>query len=110
MAADPWQPALCFTGGDDCALRAWDERAPASPAWADRREHGAGVCCILPSTHTEHLVATGSYDEAARAWDLRWPGRPLLLSKARGHVKRTLAGVAWAYRGEDVTLKAYATP
>ncbi|RMZ57219.1 hypothetical protein APUTEX25_004053, partial [Auxenochlorella protothecoides] len=86
VAADPWQPALCFTGGDDCALRAWDERAPASPAWADRREHGAGVCCILPSTHTEHLVATGSYDEAARAWDLRWPGRPLLLSKARGHL------------------------
>ena len=42
-----------------------------------RRAHKAGVCCIAPSKHSEHVVMTGSYDEDARLWDMRQPSLPL---------------------------------
>ena len=78
-ATDHWRPDLVFSGGDDCAFKLWDARGDcAAPAWADRRTHGAGVCCVAGSPHREHVVATGSYDEKARLWDLRAPARPVL--------------------------------
>mmetsp|Transcript_7733 Transcript_7733/g.25660 ORF Transcript_7733/g.25660 Transcript_7733/m.25660 type:complete len:358 (-) Transcript_7733:52-1125(-) len=73
-ATDPWRPGLVYTGADDCALKGWDARAAADgdgPAFVNRKSHGAGVCCIAPSPHDEHVLATGSYDENLRLWDVR---------------------------------------
>lgn len=82
-AADAWSADVVYSGGDDGVFAAWDARAGcAAPAWADRRAHAAGVCCVAASPHAEHLVATGSYDEAARLWDLRAPRRPLAAAAA----------------------------
>jgi WD40 repeat protein len=99
------QPYLLFSGGDDCAFKAWDcrgaapvvawqppagdtgdagdsgddfQREPGAPVFFDRRTHAAGVCCVAPHPTREHLVATGSYDEGIRLWDLRKATRPVV--------------------------------
>ncbi len=81
-ATDHWQPALIFSGGDDCAFKVWDTRqGVGAPAWVNRRAHGAGVCCVASGPWQEHLVATGSYDEKARLWDLRNASQPLHIAE-----------------------------
>ena len=86
VAWDAHDPCILFSGADDAAFKGWDVRAPpggaagaalATPTFVNSRVHGAGVCCVAPSPHTPHRVATGSYDEAARLWDTRALARPV---------------------------------
>ncbi|BDA51411.1 Diphthine methyltransferase [Coccomyxa sp. Obi] len=82
-AFDCWQENLLFSGADDAFLKAWDIRAPTrAPVFQNRKEHGAGVCCIQPSKQNEYVLCTGSYDEFIRLWDTRNPSRPLITAKA----------------------------
>ena len=92
-------PHTLFSGADDGVLRRWDLRAgdagessPDCPApievAANRRSHGAGVCCISPSLGRPHLLATGSYDEKARLWDARRLRHPLCELECGGGVWR----------------------
>lgn len=84
-ATDHWHPSIIYSGGDDCAFKVWDTRQGVeAPAWANRRAHSAGVCCVASSPHRDHLVATGSYDERARLWDMRMPSRPVQGAEVRG--------------------------
>jgi diphthamide biosynthesis protein 7 len=81
-STDYWHSSLIYSGGDDCAFKVWDTRQGVdAPAWANRKAHTAGVCCVASSPFQEHLVATGSYDERARLWDLRMPTRPVSLTE-----------------------------
>lgn len=78
------QPGLVYSGGDDAAWKAWDLRTPCHlAALADRRSHGAGVCCVASHPALEHVVATGSYDEHARVWDCRQLSRPVCACQVR---------------------------
>jgi len=71
---------VLLTGGDDCALRAWDLRcldassssssssgAP-TPLWADTKSHGAGVTSLQAfgggdeGGEDSWYFASGSYD------------------------------------------------
>lgn len=71
-------------GGDDAAYRLWDSRQGYdTPAWQDRRTHGAGVCIAASSPHQEHVAVTGSYDDRLRLWDLRSLARPLMQAEVR---------------------------
>ena len=54
---------------------------PEYPASLCRKAHGAGVCCIRCSPHSEHVVATGSYDECVRLWDTRMLHQPTCTSQ-----------------------------
>lgn len=75
---DVWSGVL-YSGADDSYFKGWDVREggdePAQ-AFGNRREHGAGVCCVRSSPHREHVVLTGSYDGNVRLWDVRAPGAP----------------------------------
>jgi len=83
-ATDHWHPSLLHSGGDDAAYRLWDSRQGfESPAWQNRKAHGAGVCCVASSPQQQHVVCTGSYDDHLRVWDLRAPHRPLLSAEVR---------------------------
>ncbi|CAI7850601.1 unnamed protein product, partial [Closterium sp. NIES-53] len=72
-----WNPEVLYSGGDDCAMCAWDLRtqipSPSSsplstsssrPAWRNIKAHRAGVTSLRCSPHSPHLLASGSYDEA----------------------------------------------
>ncbi len=84
-STDYWNSSIIYSGGDDCAFKVWDTRQGVdAPAWANRKAHGAGVCCISSSPLQQHAVVTGSYDERARLWDLRMPSRPVQVTEVRG--------------------------
>lgn len=90
IAVDCWQADLVFSGSDDSSLKGWDLRqSPNMPAFVNRREHGAGVCCMQSSPAIEHLLVTGSYDERVRLWDLRMLRRPTCTSQV------TTGGGVW---------------
>ncbi|GJP29056.1 hypothetical protein CLOM_g56 [Closterium sp. NIES-68] len=86
-----WQPEVLYSGGDDCAMCAWDLRthipsspsssplSPSSsrPAWRNIKAHRAGVTTLRCSPHSPHLLASGSYDEVVRFWDVRMPSMPI---------------------------------
>ena len=75
-----------YSGGDDCLLCHTDTRA-MQPAVLSRL-HTAGVCCVLPSASSPHLLATGCYDELVRVWDTRAWRRPLGEKRLNGGVWR----------------------
>jgi WD40 repeat protein len=54
-----------------------DDGDSAVPLFANRRAHGAGVCCISSHPRREHVLVTGSYDEAVRLWDTRMINKPV---------------------------------
>jgi diphthamide biosynthesis protein 7 len=85
-----------FTGADDAAFKGWDLRCgldASSPAFVNRRAHGAGVTCISPSPHDPHVVATGSYDDRVRLWDARMFVKPVEMCDAMD-----VGGGAWRLR------------
>ena len=85
-----------FTGADDAAFKGWDLRGgldASSPAFVNRRAHGAGVTCISPSPHDPNVVATGSYDDRVRLWDVRMFVRPVEICDAMD-----VGGGAWRLR------------
>lgn len=97
------QANVLYSGSDDSTFKGWDVRCPAavsssssdststagnsspqaaaetgaSPLLANRRAHGAGVCCISSHPRREHVLVTGSYDETVRLWDVRMLQRPV---------------------------------
>lgn len=84
---DANNPDILYSGGDDCSWKCWDIRCRlestgmarcSSMIWADRKSHGAGVCCISSSLLQPNVLCTGSYDDIARLWDVRYPAKPLL--------------------------------
>ena len=85
-----------FTGADDAAFKGWDLRGgldASSPAFVNRRAHGAGVTCISPSPHDPNVVATGSYDDRVRLWDARMFVKPVEMCDAMD-----VGGGAWRLR------------
>lgn len=75
----PLQPSIIYSGADDASFKGWDMRAPArSPAFVNRRAHGAGVCIVSGHPEQQHLLCTGSYDDHIRLWDSRLLQRPLM--------------------------------
>ena len=85
-----------FTGADDAAFKGWDLRGgldASSPAFVNRRAHGAGVTCISPSPHDPNVVATGSYDDRVRLWDARMFVRQVEMCDAMD-----VGGGAWRLR------------
>lgn len=83
-AGDLWNPSVIYSGGDDCAFKAWDTRQECSESgavWVNRKTHTAGVCCIASSPYQEHVVCTGSYDEKVRLWDTRMTNRPVYITE-----------------------------
>lgn len=75
------QPHVAYSGADDSMFKGWDIRQPDSPTFVNRREHGAGVCCIQSHPTRPHCCATGSYDEHVRLWDMRNTCAPISTSK-----------------------------
>lgn len=92
----------------------WDTRQGVeAPAWANRKAHTAGVCCVSSSPYQEHVVATGSYDERARLWDLRSASRPLQVAEVRRVVQllfliqgRQRVRLALPFEGYEYTCAA----
>lgn len=80
-----------FSGGDDAILQCFGlsttQDGPLTPAWQDRRIHGAGVTAILPLTDT--LVVTGSYDDNIRLLQVTISGRRQVVAETN------LAGGVW---------------
>lgn len=100
---EPWTLAfspddsLLFSGGDDAVLQALglssvnkeldnrpgettdDENAAATPLWADRKSHEAGVTSILPLAND--LLITGSYDDRIRLLSTPPVGRRKVLAE-----------------------------
>ncbi|KAG9394176.1 WD domain, G-beta repeat [Carpediemonas membranifera] len=71
---DPWccihseaDPNQLLTGGDDCALKVWDQRCP-EVVLKSSMAHGAGVTCM---TWVGGELVTGSYDGVIRIFDIR---------------------------------------
>ena len=100
-----------YSGADDAMLKRWDLRsavshdaeceAPAATA-ANRRSHGAGVCCISPHPRREHAVLTGSYDECCRLWDARQLRTPVEELNCGGGVWR----LKWHAEQADMVVAA----
>mmetsp|Transcript_29785 Transcript_29785/g.41130 ORF Transcript_29785/g.41130 Transcript_29785/m.41130 type:complete len:380 (-) Transcript_29785:89-1228(-) len=89
IAFHRYQSMLLLSGADDCCFKGWDLRLGggegADPVleglFSNRREHGAGVCCISPSPWQEHVILTGSYDEKIRLWDTRSLSKPIVTTQ-----------------------------
>ena len=90
VAFDRMRDDVVYTGADDCALKTWDARDATRASATNRKTHGAGVTCVAPSPHDEHIIATGSYDDHVRVWDCRRIATPL--SECR------VGGGAWRAR------------
>ncbi|XP_053607398.1 diphthine methyltransferase isoform X1 [Plodia interpunctella] len=65
-----WNPAVFYSGGDDCSFKCYDTRIPDLPV-SSNKAHGAGVTAIRSHVQVEHQLLTGSYDEKVRLWDAR---------------------------------------
>ena len=77
IAFDRTRRDVVYTGADDCALKVWDARDATRASATNRKTHGAGVTCVVPSPHDDHIIATGSYDDYVRLWDCRRIATPL---------------------------------
>ena len=77
IAFDRTRRDVVYTGADDCALKVWDARDAGRASATNRKTHGAGVTCVAPSPHDDHIIATGSYDDYVRLWDCRRIATPL---------------------------------
>lgn len=75
---DRHNPAVLYSGSDDCLFKRWDVRT--SSATLTNRSHEAGVCSMHSHPTNPNIVATGSYDDHIRVWDTRYihPRRPAL--------------------------------
>lgn len=87
-AFDPHNPSRILSGGDDCALKAWDLRSSCLIA-KNTKSHDAGVTSIQFHPQREHLFASGSYDENVRVWDGRMLAKPVATLYVGGGVWRT---------------------
>ena len=87
-AFDAHNPSRIFSGGDDCALKAWDLRTSSLIA-KNTKSHSAGVTALQFHRHREHIFASGSYDESVRVWDDRVLTKPLATLHVGGGVWRT---------------------
>ena len=73
-----FQPAVVYTGGDDCLFRGWDLRTDcALPLFSNKKAHTMGVCSMQSHPRHEHMLVTGCFDEMVRLWDLRTLNQPL---------------------------------
>ena len=90
-----------YSGADDCRLFHIDTRSLHSPSLLSEH-HSAGVCCVLPSVVSEHLLATGCYDERVRVWDMRAMRRPVGEKRLNGGVWRLRWGRKAADGSEDI--------
>mmetsp|Transcript_17814 Transcript_17814/g.31755 ORF Transcript_17814/g.31755 Transcript_17814/m.31755 type:complete len:373 (-) Transcript_17814:317-1435(-) len=78
VAKDRFQPAVLFSGADDCKMKVWDTRQGCDfPVFVDKRTHTMGVCCLQSHPTREHILCSGSYDEKVRLWDTRNLRAPL---------------------------------
>jgi diphthine methyl ester acylhydrolase len=128
-AAEAWIVACNFhvlggpvlwSGGDDCSLKGWDLREPATGQGSKRRrkptfvvEGDAGFCSCQWHPSNPHLVASGGYDSLLRVWDERSMGAPLSSFDVGGGVWRIkwggdnelliagMRGGAWVLRMGD---------
>ncbi|AAS53331.1 AFL041Cp [Eremothecium gossypii ATCC 10895] len=78
---------VVFSGGDDCAVHAYDVRT-GGLIWANSAVHGGGVVALRPSTpsfrpHMPTALLTGSYDDRIRSLDLRMMGNTLCPGNVR---------------------------
>jgi diphthamide biosynthesis protein 7 len=85
---DPYDPMKILSGGDDCALKAWDLRSSCLIA-KNTKSHDAGVTSLQYHPHREHIFASGSYDEHVRVWDDRVLKKPVTSLHVGGGVWRT---------------------
>ncbi|KAL6534762.1 hypothetical protein OROGR_013437 [Orobanche gracilis] len=75
---DIQQPALVYTGSDDCKFSCWDLRdEPSKSVFQNKKVHKMGVCCIAKSPFDPNTLLTGSYDECLRVWDVRSISKPV---------------------------------
>ncbi|KAL2935957.1 Diphthine methyltransferase-like protein [Bienertia sinuspersici] len=75
---DTHQPAVVYTGSDDCKFLGWDLRADSSmPVFQNSKAHTMGVCCIVKNPNDPYSLLTGSYDERLRVWDVRSISKPV---------------------------------
>lgn len=75
---DTHQPAVVYTGSDDCRFLGWDLRGDSStPAFQNSKVHTMGVCCIVKNPNDPYSLLTGSYDERLRVWDVRSISQPV---------------------------------
>lgn len=77
IAFDATRADVLYTGADDCAFKVWDLRDTSRAQTVNRKTHGAGVTCVVPSPRDENVVVTGSYDDHVRLWDVRSMKAPM---------------------------------
>ncbi|CAO1628318.1 unnamed protein product [Parajaminaea phylloscopi] len=72
---------ICWSGGDDLALKGWDTRTPVrrgrrDPTFTNRRGFDGGVTTLQSHWSRQHQWAVGSYDGILRLFDARMQLRP----------------------------------
>ena len=92
-AFDKQDPAIVYSGGDDCRFKIWDQRSigdkqSPSPIFKSKR-YSMGITCIQKHPQNQHLLAVGSYDEQLRLFDTRNLSRPLCVEETK------LSGGVW---------------
>lgn len=99
-AADP---TLLASGSDDCSVKLWSSRTPASLMHIDAK---ANVCSVRWRPGSAHELGVGSADHSVQLWDLRRPAAPLLTLP--GHQK-AVSYVRWCNEREMVSASTDST-
>ncbi|KLO14448.1 WD40 repeat-like protein [Schizopora paradoxa] len=87
-AWDYWDTNVCYSGGDDLALKGWDIRASSKQPTFINKRFGGGVTTIQSNPHYENVLAVGSYDESVRVFDTRNLRSPISETPVGGGVWR----------------------
>jgi len=82
-------PTLLVSGSDDCTVKLWSTRAPASLAQIDVK---ANVCSVQWRPESAHELAVGAADHSVHVYDIRRPAAPV--STISGHQK-AVSYVRW---------------